>query len=104
MRLDIKRLNLPFVITSTCPRCGGEVKVDLRAHSYLSYPLVGEPFEHTLYHVCVDEEDRHEEDCQNGGYDHAAKHSGAECPLTRRTSSIRDDQRDHAQDERERGH
>lgn len=61
MRLDIKRLNLPFVITSTCPRCGGEVKVDLSTHPYLSYPLVGEPFKHTLYHACVDEKDRFED-------------------------------------------
>ncbi len=57
MRLDIKRLNLPFIITSTCPRCGVEVKVDLRIHPYLSYPLVGEPFRHTLDHMCGDEED-----------------------------------------------
>lgn len=44
--LELKRCYLPFVLRSTCPKCGTEAVYD--DSYYLSYPKVGEPESYTV--------------------------------------------------------
>ena len=44
-----KRFCVPGVsLESNCPKCGALAETDL-ANDYLSYPVVGEPYEHTFW-------------------------------------------------------
>lgn len=52
IQLD-KRQRIPFEIRAKCPTCGGTATLNL-SDNYLSYPLVGEPTEVSLY--CYDED------------------------------------------------
>ena len=56
-----KRRYVPFEVTDTCPECGEEVTTSLD-EQYLMYPVIGEPYEISLYHEIDDEEnyDSHE--------------------------------------------
>ena len=50
--IDAKRVHLPIVLTSTCPKCGGVVMENLDSLYYLAYPKINQPFKHTFYHEC----------------------------------------------------
>lgn len=54
--IDVKRLYLPFVVTSTCPECGEVVKHDLTSDRYLSYPSVGAVTKIGFYHTNDDDD------------------------------------------------
>lgn len=51
--IDVKRLYLPILVRSQCPKCEGWVIRDL-TDNYLSYPPVGKPFDLGFYHDCPD--------------------------------------------------
>lgn len=55
--LDIKRLRLPYKVTSNCPRCNKEHTIDLNDR-YLSYPMVKEIS--NIHFAC--EDDNHYEE------------------------------------------
>lgn len=54
--INVKRFYLPFEINWTCPNCKEKGKQDLN-HDYLSYPIAGKPFTHTLYCYDCDHEE-----------------------------------------------
>lgn len=58
MKLDVKRLHLPIVLTHTCTTCKSTITKDLSNQDYLSYPTLDKPFRQHFYcHEC-DVEDR----------------------------------------------
>lgn len=40
-QVDVKRFSAPYVIRSTCPKCGKRRRYDLAGTDYLSYPTLG---------------------------------------------------------------
>lgn len=54
--IDVKRFYIPFTLQANCPKCERLLESDLSHHRYLSYPLIGEPIEETLYCGECDEE------------------------------------------------
>lgn len=56
--LPIKRLYLPYVISSKCPGCGAEVEFD----DYASYPVLGVSYSLPFYHVCDEDNDGEQEE------------------------------------------
>jgi len=38
--IEVKRFNLPYTFSSSCPSCGIESVIDL-SDEYISYPLIG---------------------------------------------------------------
>jgi len=57
--LDIKRCYLPIEITDDCPKCSKTVTKYINS-DYLSYPVINQPFEVTMYHH-IEHPDRDEE-------------------------------------------
>lgn len=55
--IEVKRLNLPFVLESPCPKCQKIATYDLSVE-YLSYPALGEPEQ--IYFGCADCEEEEE--------------------------------------------
>jgi len=45
--MDVKRFRLPCLIIAECPGCLEEKTVDL-TFDYLSYPLIGSPFDYSF--------------------------------------------------------
>jgi len=53
--IDVKRLYVPSVLRTTCPKCGDKKVVDFQS-DYLSYPPANRPFDHYLCCYECDEE------------------------------------------------
>lgn len=51
VKIEEKRLHLPFRVVDHCPYCLEKVTVDLST-DYLSYPVIGQPADVYFTHVC----------------------------------------------------